>query len=98
MPTVTHGFYGGKLTKDTVTIEHLKPNSKGGKLKLNNIALSKNTNNWARGNKPLSEFFNKEAFERYCEEIKGIKLPFFNGDEYVRQITKTIERLLKARK
>ena len=95
LPTVIRGFYGGTLTKDTVTLEHLKPYSKGGATKLCNLALSKNENNWARGNKPLEQFFNKEAFEQYCEQFKGLKLPFFNGDEYIRQINKTVEKLLK---
>ena len=96
LPRVTHGIYGGELTKDTVTLEHLKPHSKGGRTILGNLALSKNTNNWARSNKPLSDFFNQEAFDGYCEGFKGVKLPFFNGDEYIKQITKTIGRLLKA--
>lgn len=95
LPQVTHGIYGGELTKDTVTLEHIKPHSKGGRTVLGNLALSKNTNNWARGNKPLSDFFNKEAFENYCEGFKGVKLPYFNGNFYVEQIKKTIQNLLK---
>ena len=98
LPTVTKGFYGGELTKDTVTLEHLKPVSKGGKTELKNLVLSEDVKNWSRGNRPLTDVFNKEAFETYCEEFKGIKLPYFNGDEYIRQITKTIERLLKQGK
>lgn len=31
-----YGFYGGKLTRKNVTLEHLKPHSKGGKTELNN--------------------------------------------------------------
>lgn len=31
MPSVTHGIYGGILTKDNITLEHIKPHSKGGK-------------------------------------------------------------------
>ena len=27
LPSVTKGFYGGTLTKDTVSLEHLKPHS-----------------------------------------------------------------------
>ena len=95
LPTVTKGFYGGELTKDTVTIEHLKPHSKGGKTEWKNIVLSENTKNWSRGNKPLSSVFDKEAFNTYCEEFKGIKLPYFNGDEYVKQITNVVNKLLK---
>lgn len=95
LPSVTHGLYGGKLTKDTVTLEHILPHSKGGKTKLNNLALSKNINNWSRGNKPLSEFLNKETFKQYCEQFKGVKLPLFNGEEYIKQITRTVEKELK---
>lgn len=98
MPTVTHGIYGSELTKDNVTLEHLKPHSKGGKTELKNLALSKNANNWSRSNKPIGEFLTKEAFEQYCEQFKGIKLPFFNGDDYIKQITKTITKLLKEEK
>ena len=96
LPNVTHGIYGGELTKDTVTLEHIKPVSKGGRTVLGNLALSKNTNNWKRSNKPLSEFFNRETFEAYCEKFKGVKLPFFNGDNYIKELTKNVERLLKA--
>lgn len=98
LKSVTKGFYGGELTKDTVTLEHIQPHSKGGKTVLKNLALSENVQNWARGNKPLTEVFNKEMFEQYCEQFKGIKLPYFNGDEYVKQITHTVERLLKQGK
>ena len=95
LPEVVKGFYGGELTKDTVTIEHLKPHSKGGKTELKNIVLSEDVKNWSRGNKPLSSVFDKEAFNTYCEEFKGIKLPYFNGDEYVKQITNVVNKLLK---
>lgn len=96
LPSVTHGIYGGELTKDNVTLEHLKPHSKKGRTVLGNLALSKNINNWKRGNKPISDFFNKDTFEAYCEQFNGLKLPFFNGDNYIKEITKTIERLLKS--
>ena len=96
LPSVTHGIYGGELTKDNVTLEHLKPHSKKGRTVLNNLALSKNINNWKRGNKPIGDFLDKDLFEQYCEQFKGLKLPFFNGDNYIKEITKTIERLLKS--
>ena len=98
LPSVKKGFYGGELTKDTVTLEHILPHSKGGKTTLNNLALSENVKNWSRSNKPLSSIFDKEIFEQDCEQFKGVKLPFFNGDEYVKQISKTVERLLKQGK
>ena len=96
LPSVTHGIYGGELTKDNITLEHLKPHSKKGRTVLGNLALSKNINNWKRGNKPIGIFLNKDIFEQYCEQFKGVKLPFFNGDEYIKQITTTIGRLLKT--
>ena len=98
MPTVTKGIYGGELTKDNITLEHLKPCSKGGTTKLSNLALSKNTNNWIRSNKPIQGFLTKDMFDSYCEQFKGIKLPNFNGDEYIRQISKTLERLTRQGK
>lgn len=98
MPSVIHGFYGGKLTKDNITLEHIKPHSKGGRTALNNLALSVNIKNWSRGNSKLSNFFNIETFKEYCKQFEGIKLPDFNGDEYIKAITKTVERLLRQGK
>ncbi len=98
IPSVSKGFYGGDLTKDTVTLEHIRPHSKGGKTVLNNLALSQDIQNWTRGNKPIKDVFNQEIFEQYCEQFKGVKLPYFNGDDYIKQITKTVEKLLKEGK
>ena len=53
LPTVKYGFYGGELTKDIVSLEHLQPHSKGGKTVLNNLVLATIENNNRRGNKSL---------------------------------------------
>lgn len=98
MPSVTHDFYGNELTKDTVTLEHIQPHSKGGLTKLSNLALSKNTSNFKRSNKPLTSVFNKEAFEQYCEQFKNIKLPGFDGNIYINSITRTVNNLLRQGK
>ena len=98
LPSVTKGFYGGELTKDNVTLEHLLPHSKKGKTALNNLVLSKDVNNWNRGNRPLIEYYDPDLFKAYCEQFKGIKLREFNGDDYIKQITATVERLLKQGK
>ena len=98
LPTVTKDFYGSPLSKDTVTLDHLLPKSKNGTSKLSNFVLATMKNNSTRGNKPLSNVFNQEAFEQYCEQFKGVKIPFFNGDEYIKQISKTVEKLLKQGK
>lgn len=98
LPSVRYGFYGGELTKDNVTLEHLLPHSKKGLTKLSNLVLSKDINNWNRGNKPLIQFYDPDIFKKYCSQFDGVKLPFFNGDNYIEQITKTVERLLKQGK
>lgn len=96
LPSIQKDFYGSPLTPKNVTLEHILPKSKGGKSKLGNFALATNANNNARGCKPLYEVFNKEIFEQYCEQFKNVKIPFFNGNEYIKEITRTIEKLLKA--
>ena len=98
LPTVTKGLYGGTLTKDTVTLEHIIPHSKGGKTVLTNLALSKDVNNWKRGNNPIEEFLKPEMLEQYLEQFKGIKLPKFNGDEYARRIIHTVRKALEEGK
>ena len=95
MPEVTKGLYGGILTKDNITLEHIKPHSKGGKTTLKNLALAVNVNNFKRGSKPINQFLTKEMFEQYIEQFKGILLPNFNGNEYVNSLSKTMERILK---
>lgn len=107
LPTVTKGFYGGDLTIQNCSNEHIRPHSQGGATNIRNIALATDFNNNKRGNRPLSEFFNKEAFETYCEEFKGLQIPYkkgnklktFFGDNYVKQITQTvIEELTKEKR
>ena len=95
MPSVKHGIYGGVLTSENVTTEHILPKSKGGGSELSNLALAVNTNNWSRSDRPLYKVFNKEAFDQYCNEISQVKLPDFNGLWYVRNLIKTVNKVLK---
>lgn len=95
MPEVKYGLYGGLLTKDNITLEHIKPHSKGGKTTLKNLALAVDENNFKRGSAPLWKFLTKEMFEQYIEQFKNIFLPDFNGKEYAENLTKTVERVLK---
>lgn len=94
LATVTKDFYGSPLTKDTVTIEHLLCRTYGGKNKLSNYVLATTENNNNRGCKLLSEVFNSEAFKQYCEQFKDIKIKYFNGNNYVKMITKTVNTIL----
>ena len=86
---------GFKLTKNNVTNGHMLPHSQGGKTILPNIMLESVEYNYMKQAQPFSNFFTKEGFQRYCEQFKGIKLPKFDGDRYVKDITNTAERLLK---
>ena len=91
---IIYGFYGGLLTKDTVTLEHLQPHSKGGKTELSNLVLTTKENNQKRGNRPLKEFFNKDAAEEYFKTFEKIKTKYFDGEKYVQKIKQTIEEIL----
>lgn len=92
---IDYDFYGDKLEIDTATLEHLEPHSKGGKTTESNLVLATKRMNQARGNKPLIEFYNPEAAERYYSYFKGVVINKFNGDRYIKLIKKTVERLLR---
>lgn len=93
LKTVKYGFYGDKLTKKNVSLEHLKPKSKGGKSELENFVLASKTRNQARGNKELALFIDKENAMRYLLQFVGVKADYFNGDNYIRMIITTLKKL-----
>jgi len=94
MPSVQKGFYGDVLTKRNVTLEHLKPHSKGGATALHNLVLASDAKNFERSNYPLKDFINLDAMEEYLQQFEEIKLKDFNGKEYIKAIRKTVSRLI----
>lgn len=94
MPSVTKGIYGGELTKDNVTLEHILPLSKGGTNDLSNLALAVGENNWARGDEPLIKVLNPEDYENYIRQFKNVSLPDINGKKYVENLNLTVERVV----
>ena len=66
---VRYGFYGDRLTQKNVSLEHLKPHSKGGKTELSNLVLEKKKKNMARGNVDIRNFANKEAIAEHIGEF-----------------------------
>ena len=92
---VEYGFYGDKLTKKNVTLEHLKPISKGGKTEISNLVLTSANKNQERGIRPLSEMLNWRNAGRYFEYFKDVKLKDFDGNKYIETILNTINKLLK---
>lgn len=93
MPSVTKGFYGDTLTQSNLSLEHLKPHSKGGKTCLSNLVLASKEKNQARSNFPIKEFFDKEKAIEYLNQFINIKLKDFNGNSYIKGIVKTLRDL-----
>jgi hypothetical protein len=91
---IEYGFYGDKLTKDTVTLEHIVPHSKGGKSTLSNYVLSSMNNNHRRSNRPLADYINWDWANKYFEVMEKIKTKRFDGKKYVSDIKKTIQYAL----
>ena len=99
LPSITRGLYGGKLTQDTVSLEHLIPHcKKNGHTILSNLALATKKNNNARGSQPLSRFLTQEQADRYFDQFRGINVDGFNGDHYIRVAGETVRRLLSKGK
>lgn len=94
LPTVKRGLYGGLLTMDTVSIEHIVPKSQGGKSILSNYALTTKIKNNIRDNKPLADFLNWDMVNRYLDQFLGIKIEGFDGDKYAKSIRKTLSTLI----
>ena len=98
MPSVKYDMGGNLLTKDNVTNGHMLAKSKGGKTNLSNLTLETANYNFMKGNKPFSWFFTKEGFDTYCEQFKNIKLPNFDGLDYIEKITRNAKNLLRQGK
>ena len=90
---VKFGLYGGRLTQDTVSLEHLVPKAKQGRTHFANVALATKRNNSIRGSAPICEHLTSEQAERYLAQFQGVKLPDFDGDKYIRAIRRTLSRL-----
>ena len=90
---VKYGFYGDRLTQKNVSLEHLKPFSKGGKTELNNLVLASKQKNQARGNADIRYFANKETIIKYLSQFIDVKIKGFNGNKYINDIIKTLTKL-----
>ena len=98
IPQVKYGFYGERLTKKNISLEHLKPISQGGKTEWKNLVLASNKINNARGDKPLEQFLDLKAMARYLEQFKNIKVKGFDGNKYIAMILETVGGLINAQK
>ena len=109
VPWLQWGFYGEKLTKKNVSIEHLKPvatfreECSGNREKARrlattweNVVLASNRINNLRGSDPLSAVINYEAMGRYLQQFEGKWIPGFgSGEKYIKGILDTVNRLIQ---
>ena len=94
IPQLKHDFYDGSLLQaDTLTLEHLKPHSKGGKTTLTNLVLTNYSNNVKRGNRDIRDYINISAAKQYIEEAKLIKCKGINGENYAKSIINRLKSL-----
>ncbi len=93
LPSVTKGFYGGNINRNNVSLEHLKPRYGGGRTELSNLVLATKRRNMARGNRKLRDFINPEAAIAYLNQFKDVKVGKFNGNDYIRMITKRLKEM-----
>ena len=82
------GLYGVKLTKETRTIEHIKPHSLGGGLNWGNVALADKIMNAIRGIKPIEEFVTFDMWKAYLKQFEKIKNCYIDGMQYIKAICK----------
>lgn len=93
---IKYGFYGGKLNPKNVSLEHLKPHSKGGKTTLYNLVLATKENNSKRGNQPISQYLDLFNMQRYLNQFKNIKVKDFDGNKYIKNILQTVTELIRG--
>lgn len=86
-------FYGSKLTKKNVTLEHLLPHSYGGRTTLDNLVLATRENNQARSNKPLEEFMDWYNVNRYLKQFEKLQIGNISGKDYIKMILNTISKI-----
>lgn len=98
LPSVKIGLYNEPLTADTVSLEHMKCISQGGRTVTGNLALANRYANSNRGTKDIRDFLTPKMGERYLEQFIGIKIKhkgkvIFDGNDYIRQVTATLKEL-----
>lgn len=94
LKSVVRGLYGDILTKDNLSVEHLKPHSQGGRTVLSNLALASKEKNNFRNNKPLKEFLTIEMVDNYLNQFQNVHAKGFSGNRYIEMLRKTLKELL----
>lgn len=90
LPSVKVDASGRKLTADNATVDHIIPHSKGGRTRDNNLMIATKEFNNQRGDKPLTDYITSKGLAVYLKQFINIKLPDFDGNEYIKAVLKTI--------
>lgn len=86
-------FFGSPLTPKNVTIDHIKPKSKGGKSKLSNYILLTVENNNKKASRDIFEFAKEEDTEAYLNAIENANIDKNTCETYLKNVTRTLRTL-----
>lgn len=95
LPSVRYGIYGGELTPENISLEHLQSKKAHGRTTYSNLALATKQNNNRRSSHPLKNYLTQEQADAYLNQFRGVEADDFSGDRYIRRVESTIKRLLK---
>ena len=97
LPSVKIGLYGGRLSKQTVSLEHIRPASKGGSTALKNMALATRDNNRLRGNRDINNYLTNTMLYNYLVQFQNLIVKYkgkvFNGNKYITNIISTLKKV-----
>jgi hypothetical protein len=91
---IKEGAYGGKITESNVSLEHIRPHSRGGASTISNFLLVTQKENGLRGNMPFDVFIRQNSekvktIQTYLDTLRGT---IINGVDYVKVVVKTLNR------
>lgn len=97
LPSVKIGLYGGVLSKQSVSLEHIKPKSHGGSTALKNMALATRDNNRIRGNRNINSYLTNTMVYNYLVQFQNLIVKYkgkiFNGNEYIKNVISTLKNI-----
>ena len=93
LDNVKQGFYGGELTSENITREHLELYKDGGSSSQENIVLATLENNEKRGCGDILNYYDQDAAEKYLKQFENVELPTFSGNKYIQAIKRTLMKL-----
>lgn len=88
---------GHRLIRGETSVDHTIPKSKGGKSDLFNYSLMNPIANNKRGNRPIKQFVDLEAFAEYIKVMLDVKTMDFDGVEYIKRWLGNFLKALKQK-